>query len=207
MPAKPVTYYEILGVGHTATGEQIKSAYRQIMKRHHPDVHRDQSDPLSRLAIEAYTVLGDSQKRAQYDAGLSVSKGKPERPAPTPPSSRPVTVKPQPAQPKKPPRSTGAQPVSQPTTGVRREMETCTICQGRGTFGGFPFKKKCDYCFGEKLRPAAPAGYQLCSKCKGWGYWRPALGGIMFIKGFDYSSGSLCDSCHGTGLARLDVYA
>ena len=58
-------YYKILGVGETATNEQIKKAFKDIAKKEHPDrggnKHRFQE------ASEAHDVLKDSQKRHDYD--------------------------------------------------------------------------------------------------------------------------------------------
>ena len=62
-------YYEILGVGRDASQKQIKSAYRKLAVRHHPD--RNPGDPESeekfKEAAEAYAVLSDSGQRARYD--------------------------------------------------------------------------------------------------------------------------------------------
>ncbi len=62
-------YYEVLGVGKDADEGAIKRAYRKLAIQHHPDKNPD--DPSAaekfREATEAYEVLKDSQKRAQYD--------------------------------------------------------------------------------------------------------------------------------------------
>ena len=62
-------YYEILGVGRDADNGEIKKAYRKLAIKYHPDKNPD--DPSAaenfREATEAYEVLKDSQKRAQYD--------------------------------------------------------------------------------------------------------------------------------------------
>lgn len=62
-------YYEILGVGHDASQDEIKKAYRQAALRYHPD--RNPGDTAAeekfKQAAEAYAVLGDAQKRARYD--------------------------------------------------------------------------------------------------------------------------------------------
>lgn len=62
-------YYEILGVERTASEDEIKKAFRQAALKHHPD--RNGGDPHAegrfKEAAEAYEVLSDAGKRAQYD--------------------------------------------------------------------------------------------------------------------------------------------
>lgn len=61
-------YYEILGVPQTATAEEIKKAYRQLMKKYHPDLTKSKEDEeLSKKINEAYSILSDKEKRAAYD--------------------------------------------------------------------------------------------------------------------------------------------
>lgn len=62
-------YYEILGVNKDASESDIKKAYRKIAKEHHPDVKPDnkESEQIFKEAAEAYEILSDSQKRANYD--------------------------------------------------------------------------------------------------------------------------------------------
>jgi len=62
-------YYEILGVDRSATQEQIKQAYRQLALKWHPDRNpaAEATDRFKEVA-EAYAVLSDPTKRAQYDA-------------------------------------------------------------------------------------------------------------------------------------------
>lgn len=62
-------YYRILGVPKSATKEQIKEAYRKLVLKHHPDINKDkESERKMQELNEAYAVLGDENKRRQYDA-------------------------------------------------------------------------------------------------------------------------------------------
>lgn len=62
-------YYEVLGVAREADEQTIKSAYRKLALKYHPDRNRDDPEAEEKFkeASEAYSVLCDGQKRAQYD--------------------------------------------------------------------------------------------------------------------------------------------
>ncbi len=70
--------YEVLGVAKTATAKEIKSAYRKLAKKYHPDQN---PDPTAKerfnAATQAYDIVGDEKNRGAYDRGEIDAEGKP----------------------------------------------------------------------------------------------------------------------------------
>ena len=77
MGRREATHYEVLGVARGAADQEIKQAYHRLARRHHPDAH----GPASAAVLEAarrrmvainaaWAVLGDPERRRDYDAGL-----------------------------------------------------------------------------------------------------------------------------------------
>jgi len=62
-------YYETLGVSKTASADEIKSAFRKLARKHHPDVAKDKkgAEEKFKQINEAYEVLSDPAKRQKYD--------------------------------------------------------------------------------------------------------------------------------------------
>lgn len=63
-------YYDVLGVSKTSTQDEIKKAYRELCKKYHPDKHGGDDTKIKEIN-EAYSVIGDEQKRKEYDAQSS----------------------------------------------------------------------------------------------------------------------------------------
>ena len=86
-------YYEVLGVARTATDVEIKSAYRKLAMKYHPD--RNPGDKAAeekfKEAAEAYAILADAEKRALYDrfghAGVTSRRRRRLRPVCSPGSA------------------------------------------------------------------------------------------------------------------------
>jgi DnaJ-class molecular chaperone len=69
--------YEVLGVGRSASAEQIKQAYRKLAKKLHPDLNpgNKKVETQFKEVAAAYDILGDTEKRRRFDAGEIDSSG------------------------------------------------------------------------------------------------------------------------------------
>lgn len=81
-PQDPRDYYDILGVVWTATPEEIESAFRAQARRCHPDVcpEDEQAEARFKRVNEAHEVLGDPERRRQYDCRQSRRRAPRPRP-------------------------------------------------------------------------------------------------------------------------------
>lgn len=71
--------YSVLGVARGASQKEIKSAFRKLAKQFHPDHNPDNKDVENKFSkiSQAYEILGNSKKKAQYDKGEIDAEGKP----------------------------------------------------------------------------------------------------------------------------------
>ena len=68
------SFYEILGVREDASAEEIKGAFRQLVRRVHPDVAGEASAPRFREVWQAYETLSDTDRRRAYDDQLACGR-------------------------------------------------------------------------------------------------------------------------------------
>lgn len=74
--------YSVLGVQKTADEKAIKSAFRKLAMKYHPDHNADNKSAQAKFSEinQAYEIIGDKEKRAQYDRGEIDDEGKPKHP-------------------------------------------------------------------------------------------------------------------------------
>ena len=72
-----MNYYVVLGIGEDADEETIRSAFRALARRYHPDVGAGSSPVEFQRAREAYETLADPERRGRYDRQLRDARARP----------------------------------------------------------------------------------------------------------------------------------
>jgi len=211
-------YYEVLGVGRTASDAEIKSAYRRLAMKYHPD--RNPGDKAAeekfKEAAEAYSVLADADKRGAYDRFGHAGVGQTAGGAGFDPSvfadfgdladilggmfgfgdlfgagSR---------------RRTGPQRGAD----FRYDLEITfeEAARGTETVIQIPRQENCDTCGGSGAAPGSQPA--VCSQCRGQGQVRFQQGFLTVARTCSQCGGSgrtiakPCQTCHGSGRIGRD---
>lgn len=191
MPARD-NLYAVLGVARSASGDEIKRAYRRVTLSSHPDRFPGDEDAADRfrLASEAYEVLGDPSRRARYDReldargpiGLDLARGESVRPGDLLDSvfgdlfgtkrrrrRRGRDVK-----------YTLTVSLEQAVLGSGHDISfeaagPCTTCEGSGTAPGGKPARTCSVCdgAGEVKEGGLLARRVRCGRCEGTGMVQP----------------------------------
>ena len=65
----PADYYNILGISKNASQQEIQKAYKKLAKKYHPDISKEpNAEEKFKEVQQAYSVLGNEQKRSNYDS-------------------------------------------------------------------------------------------------------------------------------------------
>lgn len=189
-----IDYYEILGVKRSAIKAEIEKAYKKLMMSHHPDKHGQQDDPISRLLNDAYEVLGDEKKRAQYDSAHTSNDAKNDIQTDKNPD-------------------TESKEVAKHRTSDSIKREPCHVCksmkevkmdevQGHFRLPGLNVKTTCKHCDGSGLEPIPvelPPGRKHCHVCKGMRKVKMSeVQGHFRLSGLNIKT--TCGHCRGKGL-------
>lgn len=200
-------YYDVLGVGKTASGDEIRKAYRQSALKNHPDRNPGDAEAESRFkeATGAFQVLSDDDKRARYDrfGHAGVEGGAPDF------GGADIFSHFQDifseffggGGPRRGQRRGGAQRGSDLRVQQRLTLkESLTGCKREV---GLRTPAPCDSCEGSGAKPGTKR--KTCTSCGGAGQVSTARGFVMFTQSCPDCGGegsvvkTPCEVCHGVG--------
>jgi molecular chaperone DnaJ len=207
-------YYQILGVSRSASQEEIKRAFRQLAREHHPDVNRDPAaDERFKEINEAYQVLSDPERRAIYDrTGRAAPGGRPGDRSPFGGGPFDELIDMFFGEPFGQ-RASGGEPGPERGSDLRIRLDVTLeeIAHGAERTIRIEREETCPACFGTGAeKGSAP---EMCSTCKGAGQVRysrqTAFGSFTQIATCSKCRGAgkvirrPCRECGGGGRARL----
>ncbi len=191
-------YYEVLGIERTATEQQIKSAYRKLALKFHPDRNPGdhKAEEAFKEAAEAYAILADQEKKGLYDrfghAGVGSRGRRPgstRRSSPTSRTSSPASA------------TCSASATSSASAAAAADRSAAPICattwrsrsknppRAPRRPSRFPREETCETCRGTGASAGTSA--ETCSHCKGAGQLRYQQGFLTVARP--------CSTCRGTG--------
>jgi len=205
----PRDYYEVLGVGRTASDGEIKKAFRSLARELHPDVndHDPEAEEKFKEAAEAYEVLSDAERRATYDRfgheGLRSGGYQPHAQDFSSFSQIFETIFG--GDPFGGGFSRGPSPGAD--IGVLAEIELEDVLEGAKREVHFEAVSICEHCHGNGAEPGTPI--KECPKCEGAGELRQVsrsvFGQVVRAMPCDRCGGegrvpeTACDVCDGAG--------
>ncbi len=205
MPRQSKDYYAILGVPRDASQEDIKKAYRKLIKQWHPDLHpenKKEDEEKFKEIQEAYEILSDPQKRAMYDRFGYI--GEPEFQHQASGTGFEDIFKDfesffgrdifdiffgeRGAEERQHTRRRPGEDIS-----VAVEIDFADAVTGKQVPVEYDRYEYCEHCSGSGVEPGS--GYQTCPKCRGAGVIREERRSIFGI----FVSTTTCSTCGGTG--------
>ncbi|HIE08383.1 MAG TPA: molecular chaperone DnaJ [Armatimonadetes bacterium] len=216
MPPRPVRkdYYSILGVPKDASQEEIKKAYRRLVREWHPDrqppERKKEAEEKFKEITEAYRVLSDPEKRRLYDTyGYVPGEGE-APPQPGRQTAEDLFFEPFFREPEftfrdifdsffwRPEGRRHHRPERGADLGVEVEVSLEEASQGAEKVVEVERMEVCEECAGSGVRRGARP--QVCPKCGGAGRIREVRTGF----GFHFESITTCDYCAGAGMVVSD---
>lgn len=190
----PTSYYDILGVSKEASQDEIKVAYRNKAKETHPDINSDPgAEDMFKQVSEAYSVLSDENKRAEYDArtsgvfpGFGFPGGFPGFPGGIPQGFEDFFVSAASGHHRKNAPRKGS------TVSIERTLSLYEALIGTTFKATVNFSARCDSCGG-----SGGLTMDKCTRCNGAGNIYTQQGTMRF--------GTTCNYCHGAGETPRDV--
>lgn len=188
-------YYKILGVDKDVDPKDLKSVYRQLAKKWHPDANLDNQEEAEekfKEISEAYSVLSDPDKKAMYDATGSVNAnfGNFTNANDLFDLFRTNFNMRREANPRRKGQSLQ----------VQHNIDLCEALFGGKTTVSYQVHSGCQLCYGK-----GGTSFETCSECKGSGYFTEERPGMMIQNTCPVCAGSgnkvkdICGSCSGRG--------